>query len=271
MYKNKKYLSISDKDKEILTIEIISKESKNMFISCCYRPPKGITENLTAYLASIFQGVRNEKKKIFMIGDFDLNCLNYNEDSMEHFYHKVFEFGFIPLIDKLTRVCKNSETIIDNILTNCVFENTLKKAIIKSDISDHFPIMFTIQTAKNQSKCQDLVYNKREFNEANKAAFKQQLSFLHWRHVNSQKDVNKMYEIFLSIFLEIYETNFSYKQVTVKPQDVKNPWMSKALKKSSIQKQKLYVKYLKQKTTESEKTYKDYKDLFNKLKKNNNS
>ena len=41
--------------------------------------------------------------------------------------------------------------------------------------------------------------------------------------------------------------------------------MSKALKKSSIQKQKLYVKYLKQKTTESEKTYKDYKNLFNKL------
>ena len=41
--------------------------------------------------------------------------------------------------------------------------------------------------------------------------------------------------------------------------------MSKALKKSSIQKQKLYVKYLKQKTTESEKTYEDYKNLFNKL------
>ena len=41
--------------------------------------------------------------------------------------------------------------------------------------------------------------------------------------------------------------------------------MSIALKKSSIQKQKLYVKYLKQKTTVSEKTYKYYKNLFNKL------
>ena len=40
--------------------------------------------------------------------------------------------------------------------------------------------------------------------------------------------------------------------------------MSKSLKKSSIKKQKLYVKYLKQKTTESEKTYKDYKNLFDK-------
>ena len=94
----------------------------------------------------------------------------------------------------------------------CLFDNTLKKAIINSNISNHFPITFTIQTGKNQSKCQTLVYNKRDFNETNKAAFKQQLSLLHWRHVSFQKDVNNMYKTFLSTFLEIYETNFLYKQ-----------------------------------------------------------
>ena len=130
-------------------------------------------------------------------------------------------------------------------LLTCVFDNTLKKAIIKSDISDHFPIFFTIQTRKNQSKCQNLVYNKRESNEANKAAFKQQVSLLHWRHVSSQKDVSKMYKTFLSIFLEIYETNFPYKQITVKRKVVKNPWMSKELNKSSIQKQKFICEIFK--------------------------
>ena len=72
MYKIRKDLSISDKDKKILTTEIISKESKNMLLSCCYRPPKGITENLTAYLTSIFQRVQNQKKKSFIIGNFNL-------------------------------------------------------------------------------------------------------------------------------------------------------------------------------------------------------
>ena len=61
-------------------------------------------------------------------------------------------------------------------------------------------------------------------------AFKQQLSLLQWWHITSQKDVNKMYETFLSIFLEIYETDFPYKQVTAKSKEVKHPWMSKALK-----------------------------------------
>ena len=65
MYKIRKDLSISDKDKEILTIEDISKESKNMLLSCCYRPPKGITENLTHYLALIFEGVHMRKIKVF--------------------------------------------------------------------------------------------------------------------------------------------------------------------------------------------------------------
>ena len=76
MHKIRRDLSISDKDKEVLTIETFNKESKNMLLSCCHRPPKGITENLTAYLASIFQGVQNGKKKNFIIGIFNLNCLN---------------------------------------------------------------------------------------------------------------------------------------------------------------------------------------------------
>ena len=43
--------------------------------------------------------------------------------------------------------------------------------------------------------------------------------------------------------------------------------MSKALIKSSIQKQKLHVKYLIQKTTETKKFDKDYKNLKAKKKK----
>ena len=78
-----------------------------------------------AYLASMFQGVQNGKKKSFIIGDLNLNCLHYNEDrNIIYFYYKVFELGFIPLIENPTRVCENSATIIDNILTNCVFDNS---------------------------------------------------------------------------------------------------------------------------------------------------
>ena len=78
-----------------------------------------------------------------------MNCLNYNEDSnIKHFYHKVFQLGFIPVMDKPTRFGKNSVIIIYNILTNGIFDNNLKKSIIKCDISDQFTITFTIQAGK---------------------------------------------------------------------------------------------------------------------------
>ena len=64
----------------------------------------------------------------------------------------MFGLGFISLIDKPTRVCKNSVTIIDNIRNKCLFSNTLKKGTVKSDISDQLLIIFTIHTGKNQSK-----------------------------------------------------------------------------------------------------------------------
>ena len=109
------------------------------------------------------------RKEKFYSWDFKMNCLNYNEDSnIKHFYHKVFQLGFIPVMDKPTRFGKNSVIIIYNILTNGIFDNNLKKSIIKCDISDQFTIIFTIQTGKDQSKCQNLIYNKRDFNKANK-------------------------------------------------------------------------------------------------------
>ena len=80
----------------------------------------------------------------------------------------MFQLGFIPVMDKPTRFGKNSVIIIYNILTNGIFDNNLKKSIIKSDISHQFTITFTIQAGKYQSKCQNLIYNKRDFNKANK-------------------------------------------------------------------------------------------------------
>ena len=104
------------------------------------------------------------------------------------------------------RLCKSSATIIGNIVINCVANNKLKKSIIKSDISDYLPVIFAIQR-----KRQSLAKNKKIFNEANEAAFNQQLFIHNLWHVNvNSKGVKKMYETFLSTFLETiyFKTNY---------------------------------------------------------------
>ena len=109
--------------------------------------------------------MENEKNRSFIIGDFNLNSVNYNQDSnIKHFHHKFFELVFVPIINKPARVCKNCATIIDNILTNCIFDNNLKKGIIRSDISDHFQYFYYPDRKKRKNvkilgwvRCQKII------------------------------------------------------------------------------------------------------------------
>ena len=48
----------------------------------------------------------------------------------------MFRKGAIPLNNRLTKVTTSSATLIDNIFTNCVFNISLKKRIIKTSIPE---------------------------------------------------------------------------------------------------------------------------------------
>ena len=55
-------------------------------------------------------------KSIFLLGDFNVNLLNYNEDNQTNeFADSVASNSFISLILQLTRITSHSNTLIDNI------------------------------------------------------------------------------------------------------------------------------------------------------------
>jgi hypothetical protein len=60
-------LSISDGDKEVLTIELVLEKTKNIILSCCYRPPDGASENLSMFLQHIVKTSDAEEKKKFCV------------------------------------------------------------------------------------------------------------------------------------------------------------------------------------------------------------
>ena len=86
-----------------------------------------------------------------MIGDFNMNCLKYHENAKtKYFYDNIFEKDAIPIINRPTRIAEYSASLIDNILTAGIFNNSLKKGIITSDVSDNFPIFFLMQLTKEK-------------------------------------------------------------------------------------------------------------------------
>ena len=73
--------------------------------------------------------------------------------------------------------------------------------------------------------------------------------------------------IYLESFVKTFDQAFPEKKSEIKQKNLSIPWISKGLRKSSNRKQRLYENFLKKRSDKNCKTYKIYKNLFEKLKK----
>ena len=113
-------------------------------------------------------------QKTIFHGDFNLNCLDYNKNlEIRTFYNRIFAHGCIPLITKPTRAASKTGSLIDNIFTNFIFgiSMKLKKIIIKTDVSEHFPVFVSL--------CSDSLYTD--------------LHNVNWNSINHSPETNWEY------------------------------------------------------------------------------
>ena len=104
-------------------------------LSCCYEPHKGDNDILSLFLKQAFKNSAAEKKPYYLIGDLNINCLEYLENEKNStFYNSLFECGAIASINNPTQVAKKSATIIDNVIIINIFKESLKKGIIKPNL-----------------------------------------------------------------------------------------------------------------------------------------
>ena len=131
-------LNISNSDFETVCVEIDNKKSKTVLFCCVYRHPSTDIENLTTDFESIFSKIYLNKL-VFIMGDFDINLLNYDSRMPANDFVNFFSANnILPTIHYPSRVFNQSESsVIDNIFTN-VIEN-LTCGNILTQISDHFP------------------------------------------------------------------------------------------------------------------------------------
>ena len=129
---------------ECLCLEISTKTSKNLILSLTYPLLNGDTTLFEKHVKSIISENEATKKKVILIGDFNMNLLDFVKNKrVQSFVNLMFRFGIIAKINKLTPVTRHTATAIDRVFTNTIIDNIeIKTAIVKTDISDHFPIIF---------------------------------------------------------------------------------------------------------------------------------
>ena len=156
-------LSVNNADIEALCVEIINKKSKNILINTQYRLPAGNFNEFEAYLNTFLAKSKTTDKTCFLVGDLNLNLIDYQSNAkVRDFVNLIFQY-LVPIVNKPTRVTENNATLIDYIITNSFMDQENLTGILKTDISDHFPI-FTI-SVKHRLDSSDKNNNKKENNK----------------------------------------------------------------------------------------------------------
>lgn len=154
-------------------------------------------------------------------------------------------------------------TLIDNIFTNS-FDYESNSGILCTDISDHFPIFNLNSGISGSSRRTANKPSYRTFSEMNIDRFKSMIEHTTWDNIYIQHDAELAYQLFFQTFNSIFHECFPLVKYKGKSNKTK-PWFSSGLLKSSIKKNKLYRKFLKNPTPYNCDTYKQYKNKFTHL------
>ena len=104
---------------EAVWIEIKNSKGKNSLCGCIYRYPNTDATNLVQYLEATFSPIDKKKYNIFIMGDFNIDVLQYeSHSSTNDFLNTMISNSFLPYILQPTRVTDHSSTVIDNIFSN---------------------------------------------------------------------------------------------------------------------------------------------------------
>ena len=254
---------------ESLFIEITNKHHKNQIVGVIYRPntaPKSDLNIFSTTYLEILELLNKEKKQSVIMGDFNLDLLQFNKhNATDDFINNVFSQSYIPVITKPTRVTHTSATLIDHIYTNNITSPS-KSGILVTDMADHFGIFCIFETQPDRN-LPNYVY-KRSFKEKNITKFRQLIKQYDFSDIYLQTNPNDAYNILLKIVQEFYEQSFPKQQTLISKKYLKRePWVTKGLLTSSINKAKLHKKKLSNPTEYNISKYKSYNKLYNKTRR----
>ena len=251
-----------------MCVEVFNKNSKIIVLNLAYRPPNGDPNEIENHFKNILSKREITNKELVLVGDFNINVLDFNESKMvQNFVNLMFRHGLIPTINKPTRVTRNTATAIDHIITNSVINAEFKTGIIKTDISDHFPIFFIFKCVVDSTEAREEFIYKRNYSSNSIETFKQKLREVNWNEVKQSNNANESYAKFSEICTSLYEECFPKFKIKLNQRKNLSPWITKGIKKSSKRKQKLYEKFLKKRNAFNETAYKTYKNLFEAIKR----
>ena len=248
----------------------------DLLLGVIYRHPRSNVKLFTDQLNKTLEQLKNSK--VYLIGDmninlspiFDVSNNNSNVNSTNEFVNMLASNGYFPLITLPTRVTTVSPSIIDHIITND-HKNIIFPGIIKSDLTDHYPIFCFIDAVTCSNKTNLKIF-RRDFANFNSSEFCDDLhdalsAFFQQNKELNDYNFNHRFRDFIEIVKSKIDKHAPLKKLTRKQRKLKcKPWITRGILTSIKHKQKLYISHFIKGDTGRQNVYKKYANKLTKIK-----
>lgn len=226
-------------------------------VGVVYKPPNVAYHELRC-LYDIFADVIQSSDVCLCLGDFNVDFSSRNLPSYKFLSDLLASFGFIQLINTPTRVSRESESVLDLIITNRA-DLVKVSGVVPCDpiVSDHLAVYCALDCAVPRNS--DVCFEYRDFNNIDVESFKRCLLDADWHELYRAGDVDVKVDLFNSFLIDVFDFFCPVKKVT--RVNRKPPWLTYNLKKMINLRNKAFRKYLRDKTTANKCYYLELKKI----------
>ena len=239
-------LSIVTSSIETVFIKLV-KRGKTYIYGNVYRPPNSNIQNFLNEMSRILDELTTYSSCTVTIGgDFNLDLFKIDENRAILDYYSLFvSNNYRPIINRPTRVGRNSATLIDHIWSNSENRPGHSSGIIQSGVSDHFPCFYNLVCEEDRSENRYVSVTYRNKSSANREIFREKLRDADWSQMRLVGDLDEMYNIFDGKLSKIFEESFPLKTKNLKKLDIEKPYFTESLKQLIREKHRLEKLYFK--------------------------
>jgi hypothetical protein len=185
----------------------------HVIVICVYRAPSGNFSPFLRLLDSTLKFLYKPRTEFLICGDINVDYLIDNDHkklflllNTYHLWHTVY----FP-----TRIQNNLDAAIDNIFVDNSRLNSFTVSPIANGLSDHDAQYLILKHTYTEANITRLTHRTRLINNDTITIFQQLLKNETWECIYVNNDINGIFNTFLDIFLNIFESSFPGKYIQI--------------------------------------------------------
>ena len=228
---------------ESVFIEVSFSNKSNSIVGCIYKHPGMCVNTFTnEFLSPLLQLVGRENKSIVLLGDFNINLLNFDSNAgVSNFLDTLGSYSILPQVLLPTRITEHSQTLIDNIFTTPSAVDCISGNLLHS-ISDHLSQFYCIPGAYTQTGGEDLPRTYINWARFKPQDFVRDFRALDWAEILNLEggDIDTSFDAFLSTVNALVDQHVPTATLS-KKQRSKKPWITSGIL-NSMSKRDFYLR-----------------------------